>query len=196
MKVKIKAYHALATWKWDLPDDADDTCGICRVNFEGTCSKCKYPGGDCPISTYLSRSLPSSSRRPQAFFPLLILLSKTVIGQCTHCFHIHCIANWLESEASLGKCPMCRQKFQEKLAAPVTPAAAANRPSLSGRNTTNLGSSLIDSSGVAVTPDVPVARTPATGGRMTRSATGAAGAARNLYAQSGRTTPASATRHR
>ncbi|KAF1827938.1 RING/U-box, partial [Dissoconium aciculare CBS 342.82] len=84
MKVKIKAYHALATWKWDLPDDSDDTCGICRVNFEGTCSKCKYPGSDCPI----------------------------IIGQCTHTFHIHCIANWLESEASLGKCPMCRQKFQ------------------------------------------------------------------------------------
>ena len=49
MKVKIKGYHAVAEWKWDLPKDADDTCGICRVQFEGTCSKCKYPGDDCPI---------------------------------------------------------------------------------------------------------------------------------------------------
>ena len=50
MKIKYKAYHAVAEWKWDLPEDSDDTCGICRVQFEGTCSKCKYPGDDCPIS--------------------------------------------------------------------------------------------------------------------------------------------------
>lgn len=51
MKVTFSAYHAVAEWKWDLPADADDTCGICRVEFEGTCSKCKFPGDDCPIST-------------------------------------------------------------------------------------------------------------------------------------------------
>ena len=50
MKVTFSAYQAVAEWKWDLPDDSDDTCGICRVEFEGTCSKCKYPGDDCPIS--------------------------------------------------------------------------------------------------------------------------------------------------
>jgi len=51
MKVTFTAYHAVAEWKWDLPEDSDDTCGICRVQFEGTCAKCKYPGDDCPIST-------------------------------------------------------------------------------------------------------------------------------------------------
>ena len=41
---------------------------------------------------------------------------------------MHCIGNWLESEASLGKCPMCRQKFQEKVAAPVTNQASSDSP--------------------------------------------------------------------
>ncbi|KAK5162991.1 ubiquitin-protein ligase Anaphase Promoting Complex [Saxophila tyrrhenica] len=94
MKVTYTSYTAVAEWKWDLPAEADDTCGICRVQFEGTCAKCKYPGEDCPI----------------------------IIGACTHCFHMHCISDWIASEASQGKCPMCRQVFKEKIAnAPASP---------------------------------------------------------------------------
>ncbi|KAK4545493.1 hypothetical protein LTR36_002843 [Oleoguttula mirabilis] len=101
MKVTFTAYHAVAEWKWDLPEDSDDTCGICRVQFEGTCAKCKYPGDDCPI----------------------------VIGDCTHCFHMHCIGDWLLSEQSQGKCPMCRQPFKERVAqAPVEARAARHTP--------------------------------------------------------------------
>lgn len=58
MRVQIKAYHAVAEWKWDLPKGMDNTCGICRVDFEGTCSKCKYPGDDCPIGE-LSHTSPT-----------------------------------------------------------------------------------------------------------------------------------------
>jgi anaphase-promoting complex subunit 11 len=54
MKITYTSYTAVAEWKWDLPEEADDTCGICRVQFEGTCAKCKYPGQDCPISRALS----------------------------------------------------------------------------------------------------------------------------------------------
>jgi hypothetical protein len=50
MKVKILSYHAVAAWRWDMPED--DDCGICRVQFDGTCPKCKFPGDDCPISKY------------------------------------------------------------------------------------------------------------------------------------------------
>jgi anaphase-promoting complex subunit 11 len=62
MKITIDSFRAVATWKWDLPEESDDTCGICRVNFEGTCSKCKFPGDDCPI----------------------------IVGECRHCFHMVC----------------------------------------------------------------------------------------------------------
>ncbi|KAI4721873.1 hypothetical protein E4T48_01823 [Aureobasidium sp. EXF-10727] len=34
MKVKILSYHAVAAWRWDMPED--DDCGICRVQFDGS----------------------------------------------------------------------------------------------------------------------------------------------------------------
>ncbi|KAL1139801.1 hypothetical protein AAG570_006778, partial [Ranatra chinensis] len=48
----------------------DDTCGICRLAFDSCCPDCKVPGDDCPL----------------------------VWGQCSHCFHIHCIMKWLNSQ--------------------------------------------------------------------------------------------------
>ena len=27
----------------------DDVCGICRVQFDGTCPTCKYPGDECAL---------------------------------------------------------------------------------------------------------------------------------------------------
>jgi hypothetical protein len=62
MKVTYTSYTAVAEWKWDLPEEADDTCGICRVQFEGTCAKCKYPGQDCPIGIALSTLQPFITR--------------------------------------------------------------------------------------------------------------------------------------
>ncbi|XP_023342947.1 anaphase-promoting complex subunit 11-like [Eurytemora carolleeae] len=65
----------------------DDTCGICRFPFHGCCPDCKYAGDDCPL----------------------------VWGECTHCFHIHCILKWLDTQPNQHLCPMCRGewKFQE-----------------------------------------------------------------------------------
>ncbi|GAB7366504.1 hypothetical protein MBLNU230_g8496t1 [Neophaeotheca triangularis] len=135
MKVTIKHVKAVAEWKWDLPEESDDTCGICRVQFEGTCSKCKYPGDDCPI----------------------------IIGACTHCFHMHCITDWIQSEASQGKCPMCRQVFKEKVAqtqarpvsaAPPTPAMMGTPrldPSTPAANTRSHGPAATPAGG-PVTP--------------------------------------------
>lgn len=53
MKVTIKEWNAVATWRWDMPDD--DVCGICRVQFDGTCPTCKFPGDDCALCGYLFR---------------------------------------------------------------------------------------------------------------------------------------------
>jgi len=50
MKVKIKKWNAVATWRWDIPED--DVCGICQVDFDGTCPTCKYPGDDCSLCKY------------------------------------------------------------------------------------------------------------------------------------------------
>jgi len=27
----------------------DEVCGICRVQFDGTCPTCKFPGDDCTL---------------------------------------------------------------------------------------------------------------------------------------------------
>jgi len=92
MKVKIQKYYAVASWHWDLSDD--DLCGICRVQFDGTCPKCKFPGDDCPVIT----------------------------GECGHSFHVHCLDTWISQESSGGKCPMCRQVFKVKIAKSNNPA--------------------------------------------------------------------------
>ncbi|PNF19819.1 Anaphase-promoting complex subunit 11 [Cryptotermes secundus] len=64
----------------------DDNCGICRMAFDGCCPDCKLPGDDCPL----------------------------VWGQCSHCFHIHCIMKWLNSQQVQHLCPMCRQEWKFK----------------------------------------------------------------------------------
>jgi hypothetical protein len=48
MKMTIKAYHAVAEWKWDHSSD-EDKCSICSTELEGTCG-CPFPGNGCPIS--------------------------------------------------------------------------------------------------------------------------------------------------
>nr|GMD27967.1 Anaphase-promoting complex subunit 11 [Ipomoea batatas] len=40
-------WHAVASWTWDAQDE---TCGICRMAFDGCCPDCKIPGDDCPLN--------------------------------------------------------------------------------------------------------------------------------------------------
>ncbi|CCE64274.1 hypothetical protein TPHA_0H00640 [Tetrapisispora phaffii CBS 4417] len=114
MKVQIKNVNGVFAWGWQIPkhdqkvkkdhnnsivsgsdvdhqeqnsddeDDEEDFCGICRASFIRACPNCKFPSDGCPI----------------------------VIGKCKHNFHVHCIFEWLETEASRGLCPMCRQVFE------------------------------------------------------------------------------------
>uniref|UniRef100_J3LN01 Anaphase-promoting complex subunit 11 n=1 Tax=Oryza brachyantha TaxID=4533 RepID=J3LN01_ORYBR len=83
MKVKILQWHAVASWTWDAQDE---TCGICRMAFDGCCPDCKFPGDDCPL----------------------------IWGSCNHAFHLHCILKWVNSQTSTPLCPMCRREWQFK----------------------------------------------------------------------------------
>ncbi|WRX32800.1 Anaphase-promoting complex subunit 11 [Theobroma cacao] len=76
-------WHAVASWTWDAQDE---TCGICRMAFDGCCSDCKLPGDDCPL----------------------------IWGACNHAFHLHCILKWVNSQTSQAHCPMCRREWQFK----------------------------------------------------------------------------------
>ncbi|KAL3620713.1 ubiquitin-protein ligase Anaphase Promoting Complex [Castilleja foliolosa] len=78
MRVKI-----LPSWTWDAQDE---TCGICRMAFDGCCPDCKLPGDDCPL----------------------------IWGACNHAFHLHCILKWVNSQTPTAHCPMCRREWQFK----------------------------------------------------------------------------------
>ncbi|KAL9408753.1 anaphase-promoting complex subunit 11 [Citrus sinensis] len=76
-------WHAVASWTWDAQDE---TCGICRMAFDGCCPDCKLPGDDCPL----------------------------IWGACNHAFHLHCILKWVNSQTPQAHCPMCRREWQFK----------------------------------------------------------------------------------
>ncbi|CAN6454361.1 unnamed protein product [Victoria cruziana] len=44
-------WHAVASWTWDAQDE---TCGICRMAFDGRCLDCKFSGDDCPLKCSIS----------------------------------------------------------------------------------------------------------------------------------------------
>ena len=94
----------------------DEVCGICRVQFDGTCPTCKHPGDDCTLRLFNC-----------SLIIAFILTIFTVIGKCGHSFHMvpkikyrhhayesdeylqHCILTWIQQDSAKGQCPMCRQ---------------------------------------------------------------------------------------
>jgi Anaphase-promoting complex subunit 11 RING-H2 finger len=79
MKVTIRKWNAVATWRWDIPED--DVCGICQVHFDGTCPSCKYPGDDCNLREYKLYDLIRDAI-------CMLTLSPIVSGKCGHNFHM------------------------------------------------------------------------------------------------------------
>ncbi|TEB29335.1 RING/U-box, partial [Coprinellus micaceus] len=88
MKVTVKHWHAIASWRWDTGNKEEeneefDVCGICRVAYEACCPGCKTPGDDCPL----------------------------IWGECSHVFHMHCLYKWIHTPSSKGQCPMDRRAW-------------------------------------------------------------------------------------
>ena len=86
MKVTIKEWNAVATWRWDIPED--DVCGICQVHFDGTCPSCKYPGDDCSLRTLNSISSPFLEMLWTFLDGMADFVE--VSGKCGHNFHMVC----------------------------------------------------------------------------------------------------------
>ncbi len=63
-------WRAVASWHWVANDDS---CGICRMPFDGCCNDCKSPGDDCPLGRY------------DTWSTLLIVLFCFSICACLHC---------------------------------------------------------------------------------------------------------------
>ena len=63
MKVTIKEWNAVASWRWDMAED--EVCGICRVQFDGTCPTCKYPGDDCTLCELYNLQNPKWIQTPR-----------------------------------------------------------------------------------------------------------------------------------
>ena len=101
LKINIRSWSGVAVWKWLANDD---TCGICRVAFDGCCPDCKFAGDDCPLVSVI-RIFAHSFDDGHYF---------QVWGECTHCFHIHCIEKWLGTQQTQHQCPMCRQDWKYK----------------------------------------------------------------------------------
>ncbi|KAM7191919.1 Anaphase-promoting complex subunit 11 RING-H2 finger domain containing protein [Rhypophila sp. PSN 637] len=111
MKVKIQKWNAVATWRWDIPED--DVCGICQVHFDGTCPACKYPGDDCSLLSgkcghnfHMVRGSPATS-----CFCFRTFVCSAHVSLLTW-LDQHCIREWIKQESAKGQCPMCRQRFE------------------------------------------------------------------------------------
>lgn len=116
-------WHAVASWTWDAQDE---TCGICRMAFDGCCPDCKLPGDDCPLSkqlqlvnlmmawcTYCLVSCNNGVKDTITHFHF-VLYHLAVWGACNHAFHLHCILKWVNSQTPQAHCPMCRREWQFK----------------------------------------------------------------------------------
>ncbi|GKT32343.1 putative ring box protein 1 [Aduncisulcus paluster] len=82
---EIKAWHAVATWEYDIDVS---TCAICQHSCMEPCIECQGKAG-------------SASRCPLAW------------GECGHAFHFHCIDQWVKSKPKCPLC-MQQWKMKDK----------------------------------------------------------------------------------
>lgn len=113
MKVTIREWNAVAAWRWDMPDD--DVCGICRNPYDSTCSKCKFPGDECPLCmSFIPFILPITNLEECSANATTLSTWYAALSRLRCILQLtqpqHCIFSWLKQESSQEKCPMCRQR--------------------------------------------------------------------------------------
>lgn len=115
-------WHAAGVWRWDISDPTGN-CGICHFPFDASCPQCKIPGDQCAlcrcccIQKVIVKEESLLTRCNTDCLPPLPCMNNifVVIGKCTHCFHLHCISQWLRVKESEERCPMDRKPFGKEL---------------------------------------------------------------------------------
>lgn len=79
--LKIKINNIRPKFFFKYTISTSEGCGICQTEFESTCGSCKHPTECLPVK-----------------------------GECNHCFHGHCLVNWVKVN---GNCPICRSLWKE-----------------------------------------------------------------------------------
>ena len=74
---KILKWNAVAMWVYDT---YSETCSICKNSLTEPCITCQA----------------NADNNDQKY-------CKRVIGKCNHCYHTHCIDEWLKKQAN---CPL------------------------------------------------------------------------------------------
>ena len=77
-KFKVLSWNTVAMWVYN---NLGDTCSICKNALNEACINCQA--------------------NPENYDPNNC---KKVVGQCNHCFHNHCIEEWIKKQ---NNCPLC-----------------------------------------------------------------------------------------
>ena len=99
IQVTVKKWNAVALWTWDTQQD---NCAICRNLLMEPCIECQVKG----------------DQKAAANGPNECTLAW---GVCSHNFHFHCLAGWLEQHPL---CPLCSTEWNFKKGA-LHPGATA-----------------------------------------------------------------------
>lgn len=76
-KFKLLSYNSVAIWVYN---NIGDTCSICKNPLNEACLTCQANQENFDVSK-----------------------CKKVVGQCNHCFHNHCIEEWVKKQ---NTCPL------------------------------------------------------------------------------------------
>jgi hypothetical protein len=88
-RVRITEQAGVCVWKTVIP--GSELCAICRVDLSDHCLACSNAACDGDANNNKSSSC------------------HVEIGECTHAFHRHCLAGWLER---MKVCCLCSSEWR------------------------------------------------------------------------------------